>query len=590
MGNVQSIANVAAIQALTSPATDVLQTLGYSSAGDGGALTYVLKASDTTSADNGCSIIVDASGNRWYGVFDDFILPQMAGAKADGSTDDTAAVTRAVTAALATGIGVKFKGFCKVTSQITVSPKSGLPSGRGTFLRLTGDHYSMSGITYTGASECLKVASGTDGIMIDNMSCNTTSGGFLQINGDCGGFHVDRFFMNGCAASCWAFNFVSGTVYTGNIDNSRFWYSTGYAGGVLAIANGINVAIRNTFISQQTKNGDIVSITNCKGFHVDTVQFETPTTTAVSSIPNQVYVNIHDYCFDVVIDNAYFEGNVVRGIVVGGATRTCRIRAPFSLNAAPYSVLVDAPGPNNTALSVEGLVYASSATAGPATISSCTHSGTTATVVTATAHNLLSGLPIVRAGADVAAFNGSFTATVVNSTTFTYTMASTPASDPAVPGAYDVPVVNDPNNLCTLSGYANNATTGPQTSRVSKLNPETQEASGKILTAVVSSGSAISVGLQLPSLFGRYNLVVGIQTGDNNHGIMTEWRVGWNAGHSFNITNCQQVGTTQSWGTVPPTSPGLSVSSGGLVSIGATSATSQTYNVFWYWKKTAALN
>lgn len=63
----------------------------------------------------------------------------------------------------------------------------------------------------------------------------------------------------------------------------------------------------------------------------------------------------------------------------------------------------------------------SSLTAGtPVNVTSITLSGTTATVVTATAHNLTDGDPVNIAGANQAAYNGIKVTSYVNSTTFTF--------------------------------------------------------------------------------------------------------------------------------------------------------------------------
>lgn len=64
------------------------------------------------------------------------------------------------------------------------------------------------------------------------------------------------------------------------------------------------------------------------------------------------------------------------------------------------------------------------------TVSSITKSGTTATVTISTAHNLFVGDSITIAGASDSLYNGVFTiVTIPTTTTFTYTMVSTPASN-----------------------------------------------------------------------------------------------------------------------------------------------------------------
>lgn len=61
-------------------------------------------------------------------------------------------------------------------------------------------------------------------------------------------------------------------------------------------------------------------------------------------------------------------------------------------------------------------------------INSLNRSGSTVTAVTPSAHGFSSGDVIVISGADQAEYNGSFTITVTNATTFTYTVSGSPAT------------------------------------------------------------------------------------------------------------------------------------------------------------------
>ena len=70
------------------------------------------------------------------------------------------------------------------------------------------------------------------------------------------------------------------------------------------------------------------------------------------------------------------------------------------------------------------------------TISSITHVSTTATLTTAAAHGLVTGNQVTITGATESNYNGTYIITVTSGTTFTYVMASAPASDASVVGAY----------------------------------------------------------------------------------------------------------------------------------------------------------
>jgi hypothetical protein len=70
------------------------------------------------------------------------------------------------------------------------------------------------------------------------------------------------------------------------------------------------------------------------------------------------------------------------------------------------------------------------------TISTITYVTTTATLTTATAHGLSTGMYVTISGTTPAAYSGEFVITVTNSTTFTYTMLTTPSGNATVVGTY----------------------------------------------------------------------------------------------------------------------------------------------------------
>jgi len=71
-----------------------------------------------------------------------------------------------------------------------------------------------------------------------------------------------------------------------------------------------------------------------------------------------------------------------------------------------------------------------------ATISTITYVTTTATLTTATAHGLTTGNTVYITGTTPAAYSGTFVITVTGTTTFTYTMLSTPSGNASVVGSY----------------------------------------------------------------------------------------------------------------------------------------------------------
>lgn len=72
----------------------------------------------------------------------------------------------------------------------------------------------------------------------------------------------------------------------------------------------------------------------------------------------------------------------------------------------------------------------------PRTISTITRVGTLATLTTVSDHGLTTGMQVTVSGALPAQYNGTYTVTVLNSTQYTYTMASDPGSSAAPVGSY----------------------------------------------------------------------------------------------------------------------------------------------------------
>ena len=105
---------------------------GIANVRDGAAGTFKVNVSDTTSADNGGTILVDTTGRRWYRVFTGTINAKWFGAKGDSTTDDTASIQAAVNAVPSTGGSVYVPtGVYKLTTHITMSNPSVTVYGDG---------------------------------------------------------------------------------------------------------------------------------------------------------------------------------------------------------------------------------------------------------------------------------------------------------------------------------------------------------------------------------------------------------------------------------------------------------------------------
>lgn len=82
--------NYAALRGFTSAALPIVYVTGATTAADGGQGWFYVDPSDTTSLDNGGTIIV-AGTLRWKRLYTGPIYPEWFGAKGDGTTDNSAA-------------------------------------------------------------------------------------------------------------------------------------------------------------------------------------------------------------------------------------------------------------------------------------------------------------------------------------------------------------------------------------------------------------------------------------------------------------------------------------------------------------------
>lgn len=108
VGLMISVPTIAALRLATATTLPVNQCfiLGYRSNADGGGGAFCYIPADTTSADNGGTIIVDAGGRRWYRETSSApISVNWFGAVGDGTTNDAAAVQAALAAVVALGGG-----------------------------------------------------------------------------------------------------------------------------------------------------------------------------------------------------------------------------------------------------------------------------------------------------------------------------------------------------------------------------------------------------------------------------------------------------------------------------------------------------
>lgn len=104
-------ATYAQIRAYTGSATKIY-CVGRQHVFDGAYGSFHVDSTDTTSADNDATILVDASGRRWKRQYSGYVKAAWCGVVADGVTDDTARAQFAIN----TFKSVEWHGVCAVSS------------------------------------------------------------------------------------------------------------------------------------------------------------------------------------------------------------------------------------------------------------------------------------------------------------------------------------------------------------------------------------------------------------------------------------------------------------------------------------------
>lgn len=193
-GTYVTIANIAALRANVAAITTAF-VQGYYTTADGGGGTFIVNPADTTSADNGGTIIVDALGNRWHRTGADGIFPaEWFGAKLDNTTDDATAIQNVITYVESIGGGtILISGQAKLLTGLTITSVGVTLAGIGPY---------ACGLNFSnGSGDCITIgyqASVVYGAAVRDMSIagvGKTGGAIINAK------NVGNMVVSGCIIS-----------------------------------------------------------------------------------------------------------------------------------------------------------------------------------------------------------------------------------------------------------------------------------------------------------------------------------------------------------------------------------------------------
>lgn len=290
LGNaVKRVDTVAAVRLLGSSATTpYVATRGYAAVADGGAATYVYNSADS-SADNGCTVLVDAASRRWdLTNAGGYVLAAQCGAFPSTSVDQYPAIN-AMQSALGQGGKMVFQSqpylvdspLCYQSGQHWVASggnAEGAPSNTPTEFRLGA---SATAVFEPCQTTNLNIGLYVKGIEFNGQG-NATRAAVLLQSTNLSTFDQSSAEVSGSGVSGWDLDGSVGQLYFNAWRESR-GSATGTGGYAFLFEHGANV--------NQVYGGSVTGTYNGFGFLTNSVDNLVTQTDMESVSNNGVYAD-----------------------------------------------------------------------------------------------------------------------------------------------------------------------------------------------------------------------------------------------------------------------------------------------------------
>ncbi|BBP82462.1 hypothetical protein PHLH8_21040 [Pseudomonas sp. Pc102] len=241
--------------------------LGYYQAGDGGGGAYSLDAADTSTADNGGTVIVAADGGRWKMAVTGEVSIKQFGAKADDTTDAGPAINASTSA-----LGYAFvpAGTFRISTNINI----------GTGHRLYGAGRSATIINSVTPGNSIVVAANAEYWSVKSLRLTRPLGNYGTSSGKngihCNGYvqlaHIDDVEVfrhwRGLNLGPTSYSFVSNYLVDNNYDDGIHVEGTATIGamqwtffkGISQRNNGCGMKFQTVAGPSGASMGDLVSV------------------------------------------------------------------------------------------------------------------------------------------------------------------------------------------------------------------------------------------------------------------------------------------------------------------------------------------